>query len=216
MMLRKITLIFLLLVLFLASCNKVKTKGHSAASIPISDSIIIDCNYTFEQAVAGSNAPQDVIDQLELITVHYYSTDNKLHRGQILTNKLIAADLHEIFRDIRQLKFPVAKVIPVVKYNWDDEASMSDNNSYSFCYRDVSYSKHAFGLAFDLNPFFNPNRWKPEYSYRKDEPVGAVFNPAVAGTLYPEHPVVEIFRKKGFFWGHYFRRNHDDHHFEKK
>lgn len=205
-----------LCVVFLISCNNGNRKSDSEVSKSVHDTIIVDCNYTFEQAVAGTDAPQSVIDQLELITVHYYSTDNKLHRGQILTNKRIATDLREIFRDMRQLKFPIAKVIPVVRYKWDDEASMSDNNTYSFCYRDISYSKHAFGLAIDLNPFFNPNRWKPEYSYRKDVPEGAVRDTTVPGTIYESHPVVELFRKKGFFWGHNFRRNHDDHHFEKK
>lgn len=206
----------IIVLLFLCSCHKETRQGAKEAPRFMHDTVIVDCNYTFEQAIEGSRAPKSIIDELELITVHYYSTDNKLHRGQILTNKRIGAELREIFNDIRQMKFPVAKVIPIVHYDWNDEASMNDNNSYSFCYRNVSYSKHARGMAFDLNPFFNPNRWKPENEYRRNVPENAVYNPDVPGTLYPNHPVVELFKSKGFFWGHNFKRNNDDHHFEKK
>ena len=37
------------------------------------DTIIIDSRYTFTEAIEGSNAPQSVIDQLELIDVTYLS-----------------------------------------------------------------------------------------------------------------------------------------------
>jgi len=204
------------IVLFCFSCYKPSTKQKTVVKlIESNDRIIIDCNYTFAEAISGTKAPQFVIDQLELITVHYYSTDNKIHRGQLLTNKLIVNDLREIFKDMLQCRFPVEKVIPIVKYNWDDEASMNDNNTYSFCYRNAEYSKHALGLAIDINPAFNPNRWRSEFSYRTDKPEGAVYNPDRPGTFTPNHRIVLLFRDKGFLWGRYFKRNNDDHHFEK-
>jgi len=209
-------LIFLFGLLF--SCSKsdqVKNNFQQKSRIS-TDTIIIDCNYTFEQAISGTNAPKYIIDQLELITVHYYAMDGRLHRGQILTNKLIANDLRVIFRDILQSKFPIAKVIPVVKYEWNDEASMNDNNTYSFCYRNADYSKHAYGLAIDINPMQNPNRWKPEFAFRKNKPEGAVYDSVAPGTFVPNHPIVLLFADKGFLWGRHFKRNYDDHHFEKK
>ncbi len=202
-------------IFFLFSCSANK-KEHENPETSTKDTVIVDCNYTFDEAIAGTNAPRYIIDQLELITVHYYATDGKLHRGQLLTNKLIATDLRVIFKDILQCKFPVAKVIPIVKYNWNDEASMNDNNTYSFCYRNADYSKHAYGLAIDINPMQNPNRWKPEFSYRKDKPEGAVYNPNHSGTFSQNHRIVLLFKDKGFLWGRYFKRNYDDHHFEKK
>ena len=179
------------------------------------EAVLIDADYTFEQSIAGSKAPQTIIDELTLITVHYYSMDGKIHQGQLLANKQIANELRELFKEILQLKFPIAKVIPAVKYNWNDEASMNDNNSYCFCYRNISYSKHAQGMAIDINPWQNPNRWKAAYSYRKDMPVGAVYNPQAPGTLHDKHPVVALFKAKGYLWGRHFKRNFDDHHFEK-
>lgn len=180
------------------------------------DTVIVDCNYTFEKAIAGTNAPKSIIEQLVLIDVKYYSTDNKIHAGQILTNESIAGELENIFTFILETRFPVEKVIPVVRYNWDDELSMQDNNSYSFCYRNVEYSKHAHGMAMDINPYFNPQRMKKPTTKHPDIlPEGAVYDPQVPGTLYPRHPVVEEFKKHGFKWGHHFRKKYDDHHFEK-
>jgi hypothetical protein len=115
-----------------------------------------------------------------------------------------------------KIKFPVAKAIPIIYYNWNDKLSMQDNNTYSFCYRNADFSKHAKGMAIDINPFFNPIRWKDAYkAIRTDRPIGAVYDTTVAGTFYPKHPVVLQFEKHNFRWGRYFKRNFDDHHFEK-
>lgn len=178
------------------------------------DTLIIDANYTFSQAIKGCNAPDSVIKQLILITIHYYSTDNRIHQGQLLINKKIANKVNQLFALMLKKRFCVSKVIPIVRYNWDDNASMADNNSYSFCYRNISYSKHAVGMAVDINPFYNPLRWKGRYSYRQTVPVGAKYNPSVNGTFTENSEIVAAFHNAGFRWGHTFTRNYDDHHFE--
>ncbi|RNC66366.1 M15 family metallopeptidase [Proteiniphilum sp. X52] len=175
---------------------------------------IIDADYSFEEAIAGTKAPPGIINQLTLFGVVYLSTDGKIHCGQILSNKTIANDIKKIFRFMLDKGFVIEKAIPIVKYGWNDSLSMEDNNSYSFCYRDIAYSKHATGMAIDINPRFNPLRWKTED--RPNKPQGAVLDTTVNGTLYPGHPVVEEFRRLGFRWGHSFTKFHDDHHFEKK
>ena len=122
--------------------------------------IIVDSHYTFDEAIAGSKAPKDIIMQLQLINIQYYSTDKRIHKGQLLTNKLIAHDLQQIFQFIFQRHFPIVKAIPIVNYNSDDNLSMQDNNTSSCCYRNTCYSKHASGMARDINPLFNPVRRK--------------------------------------------------------
>lgn len=203
--------------LFALSCRPATPeKTHPVEVVQsVADSVIIDCNYTFAEALKGTKAPEYIIENLELITVKYWSMDGKIHQGQLLTNKLISEDLLDIFDYMLSVKFPVQRVIPIVKYNWSDELSMKDNNTYSFCYRNVSFSKHAKGMAVDINPFLNPLRWRADYSYRKNKPEGATYNPDVPGTFYPENPVVLKFKEKGFRWGRSFKRNNDDHHFEK-
>lgn len=184
------------------------TTQYSAVSDTITDS-----NYSFEEAVLGSGAPEDIINQLKLIEVVYLSTDEKIHKGQIVTNISIADDIRELFAFMLREGFVIEKAIPIVRYNWSDSLSMDSNNSYSFCYRNITYSKHVNGMAIDINPRFNPLRWK--INNNPNQPVGAVLDTTVNGTLYPGHPVVEEFRRKGFRWGHTFTKYYDDHHFEK-
>jgi len=213
-----IVCIFLFISFLHASCVKTPKEQNKlvCTQVQMKDTVIVDCQYTFAEAMRGSNAPSEILKQLELINVQYLSVDNLTHRGQIIVNKRIAADVQYLFDFMLSQRFPIAKVIPIVAYKWDDKASMQDNNSYSFCYRNVDFSKHATGMAIDINPFFNPLRWKTGVENRIDRPIGAIRDTTVAGTFYATHPVVLEFKKRGFRWGHYFKRNYDDHHFQKK
>jgi len=181
--------------------------------------IIIDSQMTFKEAIAGTKAPQDVINQLVLIDVEYYSTDEKLHRGQLVINRSIEKDVIAIFDSIKAWHFPVAQAIPIVAFDWDDARSMAANNTSSFCYRNVSGSKnlsrHATGKAIDINPFFNPIIWKPPYENRPVKPENAKYDKSIPGTLYPEHPLAKEFLKRKFVWGHNFSKYYDTHHFQK-
>jgi hypothetical protein len=211
-----LSLVFFML---LTSCSQPENK-HLPQSVKVIRSqrheIIIDCHYSFTEAIAGSKAPKSILKELELITVQYYSMDGKIHQGQLLTNKKMVSRLIAMFRFMKKIKFHVARVIPVVKYNWNDELSMEANNTYSFCYRNPSYSKHARGMAIDINPFLNPLRWKKGYTYHSVKPIGAVYDSTAVGAFSVLHPVVLEFKKNGMYWGHNFNKKFDDHHFEIK
>lgn len=202
------------------SCTGSKTRNPEPEPVQLTDTvqeedtIVIDSKLTFEEAVAGTKAPRSVVDELVLFDVLYTSTDGKLHQGQILTNRRIENDIRHIFEFMLENDFVIEKAIPIVQYKWNDSLSMDDNNTYSFCYRNVSYSKHARGMAIDINPRFNPVRWKKVR--RPNQPEGAVLDTTVNGTLHPNHVVVKEFRRLGFRWGHTFSKYYDDHHFEKR
>jgi hypothetical protein len=221
--------LFFLIFLIILSCNNNRRDSATPADIhadstvedlqniiqePVLPDTIIDASYTFDEAVEYSEAPEEIISQLELVDVYYISTDGKIHKGQVVTNRQIANDIKEIFSFMLDEGFVIEKAIPIVKYGWNDSLSMADNNSYSFCYRNISYSKHATGMAIDINPRFNPLRWKN--IDRPNTPAGAVLDTTVNGTLYPGHIVVNVFRRLGFRWGHTFTKYYDDHHFEKR
>lgn len=221
--------LFFLIFLIILSCNNNRRDSATHADIhadstaedlqniiqePVLPDTIIDASYTFDEAVEYSEAPEEIISQLELVDVYYISTDGKIHKGQVVTNRQIANDIKEIFSLMLDEGFVIEKAIPIVKYGWNDSLSMADNNSYSFCYRNISYSKHATGMAIDINPRFNPLRWKN--IDRPNTPAGAVLDTTVNGTLYPGHIVVNEFRRLGFRWGHTFTKYYDDHHFEKR
>lgn len=212
---------FAVLFCSVQSCRKEEAQQARTASLLIqadtvesADTVIIDSRLTFREATAGTKAPKSILDELILMDVLYKSTDQRLHQGQILTNKKIENDIRNMFVFMLENDFIIEKAIPIVQYNWNDSLSMDDNNTYSFCYRNVSYSKHARGMAIDINPRFNPLRW--ENANYPNQPKGAVTDTTVNGTFYPGHKVIEEFRRLGFRWGHTFSKYHDDHHFEKR
>ncbi|MGB9702641.1 MAG: M15 family metallopeptidase [Candidatus Kapaibacteriota bacterium] len=177
--------------------------------------IIIDCNYKFNEAIQGTTAPKEIIDNLILLDVEYYSFDNKLHRGQLVIHKNLKDDIQYIFNLIKNKKFPIEKVIPIVKYNWSDDASMADNNTSAFNYRKVagknSLSNHSFGIAIDINPFQNP----AIYSDGTISPKGASYNTKKAGTIDEKSFITIEFKKLGWTWGGDWNSLKDYQHFQK-
>ena len=176
---------------------------------------IIDCNYTFEESIMGIKIPAEIINQLTLVNVEYFSFDEKLHRGQLVISKKVEKDIVEIFKFIKESKFPVGKVIPVVKYNWDDEASMNDNNTVAFNYRKVKGSKvlsaHSYGMAIDINPLQNPH-----IKGKVIHPQLGKYDPKVKGTLLRDSNLVKEFVKRDWHWGGRWKSSKDYQHFEKK
>lgn len=180
-----------------------------------SEQIIIDSDLSFSQAISGTNAPKEVIDNLILLNVEYYGFDKKLHRGQLVIHKDLKQDVEEIFEFIKSSKFPIEKVIPIVKYNWSDDASMLDNNTSSFNYRKVAgkskLSNHSFGTAIDINPFVNP----AVYSNGRVSPTGAQYNPRAEGAISKNSALTREFLKRGWRWGGDWTTLKDYQHFEK-
>ena len=109
-----------------------------------------------------------------------------------------------------------------VVYDADDETQMRDNNSSSFCYRAIAgttkLSKHARGLAIDINTLYNP--------YYKDRADGTRFiQPATAEAYcdrtwdFPykiDHDDLcfRLFTEAGFEWGGDWTSCKDFQHFE--
>ena len=187
---------------------------ENQGSVPVKK-IIIDSDYTLDEALSEGNIPSLVKNTLDLVTVNYYGFDGILHQGQIICNKEIAKDIVEIFKVIEETKFPIEKVIPIVDYDWSDEKSMNDNNTSSFNYRFISGSRilsmHANGLAIDINPKQNP--------YVKNGtsiPAGSEYKLKNKGTIEPDSKIVKVFKEKGWTWGGDWKSLKDYQHFQKK
>ena len=153
--------------------------------------------------------------------VLYYSFDGKVHKGQVVIEKRLVRDIQRVFRVAFDNKFPITSVIPVShdKFykngEWNsDGQSMLSNNTSAFNYRVVTGGKklsmHAYGFAIDINPVQNP--------YFKGKvvlPEGAVYDPAIPGTLTRNCPVVRAFINLGWDWGGNWKSLKDYQHFEK-
>lgn len=158
------------------------------------------------------------IDTLSYLQVSYFGFDNQYHNGEMIVNSKIADEIIKIFKELYDIKYPIEKIRLIDEYNADDELSMSDNNSSCFCYRIISgtqkISKHAKGIAIDINPLYNPYVTKD-------------FVSPIAGILYvdrnvnTEHqinendPLYKIFAKYGWAWGGNWKNKKDYQHFEK-
>jgi hypothetical protein len=204
-------------LLFLNSISEFSFKENLNSTImtdSLDQEIIIDSDYSAETALSGISIPDEIKRNLRLVNVNYYSFDNKLHSGQLVINKNLISDIKKIFSTITEKKFPVAKVIPIIKYNWNDEESMEDNNTSAFNYRFIAGTKklsnHSFGTAIDINPLFNPY-------IRKDliQPSGAVYKPDRKGTITTNSFLVEEFKTLGWVWGGDWKDRKDYQHFEK-
>lgn len=179
------------------------------------EEIIVDSALSFSEAIAGTTAPEQIVDTLSFLDVFYYSFDGRKHQGQIVINSVLEDDVCEIFALLEKLQFPVGKVIPIAEYQWDDYKSMSANNSSGFNFRVIEgttkLSMHSLGRAVDINPLQNP----VIYPDGRIAPEGAAYQPGAVGSLTADHPVVREFLERGWHWGGNFEQPKDYHHFEK-
>ena len=176
---------------------------------------IVDSAMDFAGAIAGTAAPPEVLEALRLIDVRYHGFDGRLHLGQLVVHRELAADLREIFSRMERWGFPIGRAVPIVRYGWSDEASMAADNASAFNYRLIAgtdrLSRHATGRALDINPLRNP----AVYPDGRVAPAGAVYRPGDPGTFTGDDPVVLAFRAHGWRWGGDFPHLRDYHHFEK-
>ncbi len=186
-------------------------------------------NDTIKEKITGISYPADdanaaiSYDMLRYVSVLYYDFDGNTRTGELICHKAIAQDLTEIFCALYEAQYPVEKICLVEEYQGDDELSMEDNNTSCFNYRALPsgrLSNHAYGLAIDLNPFYNPY-----VTTRKD---GTVNISPAGSEAYADREqdfpykidktdlAYQLFIQHGFTWGGSWRSSKDYQHFEKK
>ena len=162
-------------------------------------------------------------NDLRYLRLSHFDADYKEHIGEMVCNKTIANDLLEIFRELYRQKYPIQRIRLIDDYEADDERSMRDNNSSCFCYRKISgttkLSKHAMGMAVDINTLYNPYVRTGKNGRRIVEPATATKYvdrrksfpyKIVKGDL-----LHRLFLQHGFKWGGSWRTMKDWQHFEK-
>lgn len=188
------------------------------AVAPPDGDIVVDSRQTFEEAIAGTSAPDSIVRMLTLVDVEYYSFDDRLHRGQIVIHREAADDIRQIFREIKARRFPVQSAIPI-KFDKPDNGTSMDtlNNTYGFHYRPKTtfrtarLSAHAYGRAIDINPFRNPAVLRNG----RIIPACGQYDPQISGTITAASFLVRYFRQLGWRWGGSWTSVKDYMHFEK-
>ena len=160
--------------------------------------------------------------ELRRVRILYYGFDKKTHVGELITNASIAKTCRKIFRKLYFKKYELKKVQPIDAYDGDDTRSMEDNNTSCFNHRVVagtsSLSKHAYGLALDINPRHNPYVIKnssplyvsPENGRKFADRTKKFKHKITHGSI-----IFKFFHKEGFFWGGDWIYTKDYQHFQK-
>jgi len=161
--------------------------------------------------------------ELRYLRVMHYNKEGEVLEGELICHQTIANDLLEIFQELYQARYPIERMVLIDEYDADDEASMQDNNTSAFNYRRVSgtrtLSKHARGLAIDINPRYNPyvrNRGgkrlvSPDNGVKYADRSKDFPYKIVKGDL-----CYRLFKKYGFSWGGDWKNSKDYQHFEKR
>ena len=174
-----------------------------------------------EARMRGVSYPDDAevkLSDLRYLRLSYVDFEGGDQVGELVCNKAVADDLLAIFKALYEARYPIRSIRLIDDFGGDDEASMAADNTSCFNYRRKTgmreLSKHARGLAIDINPFENPYV-RPS----RVRPAGA----AAFADRTKEFPhkidkddlCYRLFREHGFSWGGSWRSVQDYQHFEK-
>ena len=207
-------------ILLVAGTSFAQTKEYIVRdhrffiSEPIPDQVL--------SRMAGNTLPKGAairIEDLRYLTLHYYDFDGQVRKGEMICNQEIAYDLLMIFSELFHRHYPFYSICLVDDFGGSDEASMMANNTSCFNYRNIKgtqlLSKHAYGMAVDVNPLQNPwirgkNIYPPsgaEYADRTRE---------FPHKIDKDDDCYQLFKAKGFLWGGEWKRGKDYQHFYKQ
>lgn len=160
------------------------------------------------------------LSDLRYVRVLYRDFDGDARIGELVVNRLIADDVLEIFRALYDADYRIGKMVLIDEYGGDDNLSMAENNTSSFNYRIVNHStvlsRHAYGLAIDLNPLYNPWIYEKDGETITDPPSGAAYADRALDLPYlidHEDLAYILFTEHGFKWGGDWDGSKDYQHF---
>ena len=118
-------------------------------------------------------------EELSYCRVLYVGPDAFTYIGELVVNERIAEDILEIFRELYDAGYKIGKMVLVDDYDGDDNLSIADNNTSAFNFRIVNHtttlSRHAYGLAVDINPLYNPWIYEKDGQLVVDPPAGEMY-----------------------------------------
>lgn len=190
---------------------------------PLSQEIIdkiTGCSYP---AMENGKTIEIDYSDLSYVSVKYVNFHTEICVGKLICNKVIAQDLVEIFYELYRNDYQIEQIALIEEYNGDDLASCSANNTSCFNYREVvgstSLSKHALGLAIDINPFYNPyityNKDGSENIYPKEAAEYADRSKSFPYKIDENDLCYKLFTEHGFSWGGNWNSCKDYQHFQK-
>ena len=247
----KKTAFLIFAVLILSSCNveRVKINDSKPRSFSIgfsttdddffpSDAKFLESTETSRlyssvphsvfKRMEGKSFPKDCQikkEDLRYALIKHYGFDGQVHAGEFVADKRVASSLVFIFDKLFEQKYQIERIKLIDDFDADDNFSMRNNNSSAFCYRTIAgkdkLSKHALGLAIDINPLYNPCvTYNKDGSIKKVEPeegrpyIGR--NASDPRRITKDSEIYKLFTENGFIWGGDWNNPKDYQHFEYK
>ena len=174
-----------------------------------------------EARMRGVSYPEGAeikMDDLRYLKLSYIDFDGSPQVGEMVCNKAIASDLVDIFRALYEAQYPIRSIRLIDDFDGDDDASMRADNTSCFNYRKKvgvrELSKHALGLAVDVNPFENPYV-RPSRIRPAEAKTFADRTKDFPHKIDKNDLCYKLFRAHGFSWGGTWRSVQDYQHFEK-
>lgn len=157
-------------------------------------------------------------EDLRLVKVLYWGFDNQTHMGELIVHQAVAEEVMEIFEEVYAVRYPIEKIRLISEYQNSDEASMRDNNTSSFNYREVTngseLSLHAYGLAIDINPKMNPYV-SEDYVLPANAMAYVDREQSIPGMIQEGDALHQAFTSRGWEWGGDWTHLKDYQHFSK-
>lgn len=123
---------------------------------PVSD---WQCDMMKKQGVLNQGAPVGC-DRLAKVDFDYVAFSGETQQGSLIVLDIVAPSVERIFNELHKRQFPLHSARLMREFKGDDNASMEANNSSAFNARPITggsnWSKHAYGVAIDINPVQNP------------------------------------------------------------
>lgn len=176
--------------------------------------------------ISGISYPVDCtvpLDDLRYVVLQYVDFDGNSQSGEMICGKAIAQDVVEIFYELYTNDYRIQSIKLIDEFGGDDTASMEANNTSCFNYRVVDnstrLSNHAYGLAIDLNPFYNPYVTYPDGNIRISPQGSEPYvdrNSDFPYKIDENDLAYKLFKEHGFKWGGNWNSVKDYQHFEKK
>lgn len=233
---RTFSFLALVILLSFAACRQRGSQAPEAALPDLPEEVAEAAPAPFEPVFSAEAVPAEVearmrgksypegatiaLSELRYLRLSYVDFDGAPQTGEMVCNAAIADDLVAIFRALYEAQYPICSILLVDEFGGSDDESMKADNTSCFNFRTVpgskSLSRHAFGMAVDVNPLENP------YINRSGVVMPAEGEPYVDRSRDFPHKITRddlccrLFLEHGFTWGGDWSDRKDYQHFEKR
>ncbi|QZA82136.1 M15 family metallopeptidase [Deefgea piscis] len=118
-----------------------------------------DCADLLDNGVLSAANPVPC-ERLQRVSFSHLDLQGQLSTGQLIVLDAVAPQVAALMLALRAAKFPLQSALPLTQFKGNDVLSMNANNSSALNGRAVTagqnWSKHAYGVAIDVNPLQNP------------------------------------------------------------